>query len=270
MKLLRAPDPVKDQSYFLSALTQPQLRRLLFPLGDYRKSEVRRLAADFRLPNRDRPDSQGLCFLGKVKFDEFLSAYLGTDPGDVVDHATGRTVGRHRGLWYHTVGQRKGMGKYLDPKETARGPWYVVAKDPERNAVVVSNRYNEERAFERARTDFRVEDITWIGGKVPERLLRSSSLDDDNDDDNDGVISKRRFVPARFETKIRHGPTIVGCELTLDEDGNGTEGDVSLDERDKGLAPGQFCVLYDPGGNECVGSGIIGERHWDGFRIDAD
>ena len=129
MRLLRAPDPIKDQTYFLCALTQDQLRRVKFPIGRYLKSEVRELAQQFNLPNRNRPDSQGLCFLGKVKFDEFMEAYLGTNPGDIVDAAGGRVIGRHNGLWYHTVGQRKGIGKVLNPIESSRGPWYIVAKD---------------------------------------------------------------------------------------------------------------------------------------------
>ena len=104
-RLTRAPDDVKDQSYFLSALTQKQLERVLFPIGDYTKVEVRELAQQFDLPNKSRPDSQGLCFLGKVKFDDFLGAYLGEKPGNIVDAKSGDVIGRHRGLWFHTVGQ---------------------------------------------------------------------------------------------------------------------------------------------------------------------
>lgn len=122
-RLFRAPDPIKDQSYFLCALTQHQLSNVLFPIGAYQKSEVRELATRFQLPNRNRPDSQGLCFLGKVKFDDFIASYLGKRPGDVVDALNGYVIGRHNGLWYHTVGQRKGIGKVMSPLATARGPW---------------------------------------------------------------------------------------------------------------------------------------------------
>jgi tRNA (5-methylaminomethyl-2-thiouridylate)-methyltransferase len=127
-KLFRAPDPVKDQSYFLCALDQSQLSRLLFPIGHLEKTEVRQLADDFQLPNRHRPDSQGLCFLGKVKFRDFMEINLGKKDGDLVDAVTGEIIGTHHGVWYHTVGQRKGIGPYLVPKATAKGPWYVVAK----------------------------------------------------------------------------------------------------------------------------------------------
>ena len=104
-KLHRAPDPIKDQSYFLSALTQEQLSRVLFPLGELHKTQVREIAENFDLPNKKRPDSQGLCFLGKVKFDDFLGAYLEEDPGDIVNASTGEVIGKHKGIWYHTVGQ---------------------------------------------------------------------------------------------------------------------------------------------------------------------
>jgi tRNA (5-methylaminomethyl-2-thiouridylate)-methyltransferase len=248
MHLLRAPDPVKDQTYFLCALTQEQLSRVKFPIGSYLKSEVRDLAQQFQLPNRNRPDSQGLCFLGKVKFDEFINAYLGTDPGDIVDATTGRVIGRHNGLWYHTVGQRKGIGKVLHPKETAKGPWYIVAKDQERNIVIASNEYDQE-AFEEARSDFYVEDITWVAGSPPSRLIHQSG--------------DKRWNDGRFTMKIRHGPTLVNGTLTLDDnDADGASGNVHLDTKDKGLAPGQYCVFYNMDDDECLGAGVISERHW--------
>ncbi|CAN0006327.1 unnamed protein product, partial [Hapterophycus canaliculatus] len=126
------PDAVKDQTYFLCALTQDQLRKALFPLGGYTKDRIRELAESFNLPTKNRKDSQargrgkncfkgtkrkhrrGICFLGKLKFDEFLQHYLGTSPGTIVDQS-GRPIGKHRGLWFHTIGQRKGVGPGLSP-----------------------------------------------------------------------------------------------------------------------------------------------------------
>jgi tRNA-specific 2-thiouridylase len=242
-QLLRAPDAVKDQSYFLCALKQEQLQRVLFPIGHLEKHEVRQLAQDYDLPNKNRPDSQGLCFLGKVKFDEFLAAYLGESPGDIIDARTGEKIGRHNGVWYHTVGQRKGIGKVLDPKATAKGPWYVVAKDPEQRIVYASNEYDEE-VFAQARSDFFVEDIHWISGSSPVSLL-------------DG--------PVRLDMKIRHGPRIVSGSLRLMEDG---VANVKLDQKDGGLAPGQYVVFYEPGGIECHGGAVISERHWARFLFD--
>ena len=238
VRLHRAPDPVKDQSYFLCTLTQEQLQRVLFPIGHLEKFEVRALAQEYQLPNRDRPDSQGLCFLGKVKFDEFLEAYLGDRPGPIVDAATGESLGTHRGIWYHTVGQRKGIGKVLDPLATSRGPWYVVAKDPAHNAIYCSNQYDED-AFSDARSEFTVENIHWIIGVPPQS--------------------------TQLTMKIRHGPRLVTGSLSLS--GSGDEGDIRLDRKDSGLAPGQFVAFYED--DECLGAGVISERHWAKFLLES-
>ncbi|KAL3796708.1 hypothetical protein HJC23_010008 [Cyclotella cryptica] len=244
-RLFRAPDPIKDQSYFLCALTQKQLSKVLFPIGDFKKSQVRELAAQFQLPNRDRPDSQGLCFLGKVRFDDFLSSYLGNNPGDVVDALNGEVIGHHNGLWYHTVGQRKGIGKVMFPIATAKGPWYVVAKDQERNIVYVSNRYEEED-FAKARSEFEVEDVRWISG-VPPKPSR------------DGA----EWQEMQLDMKIRHGPKIVQGFLLLKDDGS--TGNIRLEKKDGGLAPGQYVVFYQSNTDECLGAGVISERHWSNF-----
>lgn len=247
-RLLRALDPVKDQSYFLCALSQQQLRKVLFPIGHLQKAEVRQLAEEFDLPNKHRPDSQGLCFLGKVKFDEFLGAYLGERPGDIVDAATGENLGRHNGIWYHTVGQRKGIGKVLNPKATSRGPWYVVSKNPARNIVYASNQYDEE-TFTAARTHVYIEDIHWISGEPPANVLDDGGL----------------FCAGRFHLKVRHGPTLVEGSLLLT---SCDAGNVALKEKDGGLAPGQFIVFYKEDSSECLGGGIISEQHWANFIVD--
>ena len=249
-RLFRAPDPVKDQSYFLCALTQKQLSNVIFPIGKYQKAEVRELANEFQLPNRNRPDSQGLCFLGKVKFDEFLSSYLGNRPGDVVDAMTGDIIGRHNGLWYHTVGQRKGIGKVMFPLATAHGPWYVVAKDQEQDIVYVSNRYDEDD-FAKARSEFELEDIKWISGTPP------------LDATTDAEIMEGGWKEVRYDMKIRHGPKIVQGTLMLN--GDGSTGNVHLDNKDGGLAPGQYVVFYQVGTLECLGAGVISEKHWAKF-----
>lgn len=246
VRLVRAPDPVKDQSYFLCALTQEQLSKVLFPIGHLQKSQVRALAEEFDLPNRNRPDSQGLCFLGKVKFDEFLGAYLGVRQGDIVDASTGEILGRHNGVWYHTVGQRKGIGKVLDPVATSRGPWYVVAKNPGKNLIFCSNKYDED-VFTSARSEFAVENIHWIIGTKPDEL------------EDNGFY--------RLKMKIRHGPKIVDGHLSLSLH-DSREGEVRLDSKDGGLAPGQFVAFYI--GSECLGSGIISERHWASFLTDQE
>ena len=230
-------------------MTQQQLSKVIFPIGGYKKSEVRELATNYQLPNRNRPDSQGLCFLGNVRFDDFLSSYLGNRPGDVVDALNGEIIGRHNGMWYHTVGQRKGIGKVMFPLATAKGPWYVVAKDQKRNIVYVSNRYEEED-FARARSQFEVEDVRWISGEPP---LETQAMEG----------SEESWLELRMEMKIRHGPTIVQGTLLLKEDGS--TGNISLDKKDGGLAPGQYVVFYRLGTDECLGAGVISEKHWAKF-----
>ena len=130
VELHRAPDPVKDQTYFLSRIGARQLDRAMFPVGDLRKAEVRALAAGRGLAPRDRPDSQGICFLGNVRYRDFVAAHLGERAGPVVDEATGEQLGTHRGHWLFTIGQRRGLG-------LSGGPWYVSGKEPAANRVLV-------------------------------------------------------------------------------------------------------------------------------------
>jgi tRNA (5-methylaminomethyl-2-thiouridylate)-methyltransferase len=170
--LLRAPDPVKDQTYFLSHLRREQLARALFPVGGLLKKDVRRLARDLDLANKDRPDSQGICFLGKVRYPEFVRAYLGDRPGSIVEKETGRVLGTHRGYWFHTIGQRAGLG-------LSGGPWYVVAKDVAADVVYVSH-----ASARQARSTFTASSLHWIAGPpARDRLL----------------------------VRIRHAPTLVPC-----------------------------------------------------------
>eukprot|EP00899_Mesostigma_viride_P007623 jgi/Mesvir1/16862/Mv15747-RA.1 len=152
-------DSFKDQTYFLSHLSQPQLARVMFPLGCLPKRRVRELASTtlLALPNAARPDSQGICFLGKVKFDEFVAGHLGERPGSLVEAETGKEWGRHKGFWFYTIGQRKGLG-------LAGGPWYVVSKDVERNIVFISRNYYDSS---KRRDRFRVGSISWTRGVPP-------------------------------------------------------------------------------------------------------
>jgi tRNA (5-methylaminomethyl-2-thiouridylate)-methyltransferase len=204
-RLLRGVDPVKDQSYFLSQLEQRQLARCLFPIGHLTKAEVRAEARRLGLANRDRPDSQGICFLGRVPYDAFVEHHLGRRPGVIRDAISGAELGRHRGLWFHTIGQRRGLG-------LGGGPWYVVAKDLAKDELLVAH----ADAVSRLRRDrFRIAAPHWIAD--PPRH-------------------------DRLELRVRHGQTPVGCRaLSLDDGGL----EVVMDEPDAGIAPGQFAVLYD-------------------------
>ena len=213
--LLQAPDPVKDQTYFLSQLSQTQLSRLIFPIGGMMKQEVRELASRAELATCTRPDSQGICFLGKLKYRDFVAHYLGTKEGAIVEQETGEELGTHKGFWFHTVGQRQGLG-------LSGGPWYVSGKDLDRNIVYVS--HSSELGQGRSKR-LRAGEASWTLTK-PE--------------------------PGRYSAKLRHGPAMMGAELHYTDEGYL---DITLDAPDRGLAPGQFAVLYR--GEECLGSAKI-------------
>ena len=203
--LKRSPDPVKDQTYFLSALDQRQLGRIGFPIGALTKRQVRALANELGLPNRDRKDSQGICFLGKIKYPEFVRYHLGVRAGDVIELETGKKLAEHRGYWFHTVGQRRGLG-------LNGGPWYVVKKEVATNRVFVSR---SETYLSHARQDFTVGPVHWIAGE-PQSLA--------------------------LQTKVRHSPNMEHCEIRpLD----GGRWEVALRKKDQGIASGQSAGFYD-------------------------
>lgn len=216
-RLLTAPDPVKDQTYFLSHLSQEQLQRVLFPIGDMEKAEVREYAERADLATKARPDSQGICFLGKIKYPDFVRHYLGEQEGDIVELESGRKLGSHRGYWFHTIGQRQGLG-------LGNGPWYVVKKEPDTNTVFVSHKGN---VSEQRRDEFEIGDLHWTGSP-PE-------------------------LGEPLRTKIRHGPEWREC--VLEDAGRPGTLRVRMSEADRGVAPGQFAVLYR--GEECLGAGRI-------------
>jgi tRNA (5-methylaminomethyl-2-thiouridylate)-methyltransferase len=150
--LTMAKDSFKDQTYFLSFLSQEQLQRCLFPLANFHKPEVRERARALGLATQSRPDSQGICFLGKIKYKDFVRAHLGVKPGAIVDRATGKMLGEHDGFWFHTIGQRKGLG-------LSGGPWFVVGKDVKKNIIYVANQLNLESE---ARQSFDIDGCHWI------------------------------------------------------------------------------------------------------------
>ncbi len=215
-RLLRSPDPVKDQTYFLSHLSQSQIAKIEFPIGGLYKTDVRELAHRYGLANQSRPDSQGICFLGKIKYNDFVRHYLGEKRGAIVERETGKVLGEHKGYWFHTIGQRSGLG-------LGNGPWFVVDKDVDANAVFVSH---HEHRKEQVRTEFVVGDLTWIH-RQPHR-------------------------GEALTCKLRHGPELIGCTITPAEAGRMA---VRLDRGDAGIAPGQFSVFYS--GDECLGAGMI-------------
>lgn len=203
--LKKAPDPIKDQTYFLSNLKQDQLSRLLFPIGNLSKAEVRELAEKYDLPNKDRKDSQGICFLGKVKYSQFIHHYLGEKPGDIIEQETGKVLGQHKGFWYHTIGQRKGI-------PLSGGPWYVVDKDIAKNIVYISKQYH---AADKKRDTLQVHNFNWFGGAAPRK--------------------------QNLQVKLRHGEHFYNAQVDLAQD----RAHIKLDAHDQGIAPGQFAAFYD-------------------------
>jgi len=131
---------VKDQTYFLGQISYVQVSRLMFPIGHLLKSEVRTIAAREKLPSAQRKDSQGICFLGKINYNDFIERYLGKKEGLIVELETGNILGKHQGYWFHTIGQRKGLG-------LSGGPWFVIKKDVDRNIVYVSKGYDTKYQY---------------------------------------------------------------------------------------------------------------------------
>lgn len=220
--LATAADPVKDQTDFLAQISYSQLDHLIFPLGELPKAEVRQRALDVKLPNATRKDSQGICFLGKIDYSAFIRRHLGERPGPVIEIETGKKIGSHQGYWFHTIGQRKGLG-------LSGGPWYVVKKNVRDNVVYVSNGYDTRKQYGR---DIPVEEMHWISGNP--------------------LSSTGEEVRVAFKT--RHSPDFGHGLLIWKEDGSWllqADGDV------QGIAPGQFAIIYSPDCKLCLGSGMI-------------
>lgn len=215
-RLFCGKDKEKDQSYFLWQLKQEQLKRILFPIGDYKKSEVRKLASQFKLPFARVPESMEVCFIPGTT-EEFLAKYLKTKPGSIVD-PKGKELGWHRGLYFYTIGQRKGIG-------LSGGPYWVAAKDFGRNRLVVSK--NEKDLL---RKEMIVTDVQWIAGKAP-------------------------AFPLKAKVKIRYRtPAILA---TVSRSGKG-KCRVSLGTAQRAVASGQSAVFYAKKNNELLGGGVIG------------
>lgn len=218
-----AVDPVKDQTDFLAQISYEQLSHIMFPLGNMPKSEVRKLAQEAKLPNAGRKDSQGICFLGKIDYNDFLKRHLGEKKGAVVELETGRKIGEHNGYWFFTIGQRKGLG-------LSGGPWYVVRKNVRNNVIYVSRGYDTEKQYGNKVT---LTEMHWISG---------SPFDDSGND----------VVEVSF--KNRHTPLFLNARIRKTGDG---VYELVTEEKIQGIAPGQFGIVYNPERTICYGSGVI-------------
>lgn len=219
--LSTAKDHVKDQTYFLGQVNYMQVSKLMFPIGDLLKSEVREIAAAQKLPSAQRKDSQGICFLGKINYNDFIGRYLGKKEGLIVEFETGNIIGKHQGYWFHTIGQRKGLG-------LSGGPWFVIKKDVNRNIVYVSKGYETKYQYGEAIN-----------------LQGFSFITKDIWGDFDGE--------KEVAFKIRHTPEFTRGHLSR----KGDLVHIRSEKPVQGIAAGQFGVVYDPEKNRCIGSGVI-------------
>ncbi len=220
--LATAVDPVKDQTDFLARISYSQLSHLMFPIGSLPKAKVREIAAEVKMPNAFRKDSQGICFLGKINYNDFIKRHLGIKKGPIIELETGRKLGEHNGYWFHTIGQRKGLG-------LSGGPWYVVKKNVHDNVVYVSQGYDTEKQYGKT---LHLDEMHFISG---------SPWGDECD-------------KVKIAFKNRHMPEFLPAELTRLND---KEYVIESANRVQGIAPGQFAVIYDASARLCLGSGII-------------
>src|SRR3989344_1335842 len=224
--LLKGVDPAKDQSYFLYTLRQKQLAKILFPIGGYKKSEIRRLARKFKLPTADKKDSQGICFIGKINVGEFLRAHIRAKAGDVVT-ATGEKIGRHSGLPFYTIGQRGGIGI------GGGGPFYVVGKDLKKNQLVVTNKPADKNLWRR---EFSVSDISWTG-QTPKLPLRAGVTIRYHHPEQKALIGR---IPPRGRAGKNPAKGAARIKFAKSQ---------------RAITPGQAAVFYKK--NELLGGGII-------------
>ena len=225
-RLFRAVDATKDQSYFLHQLNQDQLGRCLFPLGTWHKSQVREKAQAIGLPNYNRPDSTGICFIGERPYADFLQEFLPKRPGDIVN-PDGQVLGTHQGLYYYTLGQRKGLG-IGGSRDGNGGAWYVAAKDNARNRLIVVQGEDHPLLYN---DGLIIQSMHWI----------------DDCFDRQKLVRAKAFATIRYRQQPQ--PCCVECKQ---EDGSV---ELLFSEPQKAITPGQFAVIYVE--DECVGGGMI-------------
>ena len=226
-QLLAAEDGTKDQSYFLYRLNQSQLARTRFPLGGLYKRDVREIARREGLPNHDKKDSTGICFIGERPFREFLSRYLPDDPGEIRT-PEGKLVGRHQGLSFYTIGQRQGL-RIGGSRDGGAEPWYVAAKDPRENRLIVVQGHDHPALLSDRLTAL---SLNWISGTPP----------------------RCHWV---YGAKTRYRQKDAPCTLLA---ATAERCEVEFAEPQWAVTPGQSVVIYES--RVCLGGGIIehGER----------
>lgn len=226
--LAKAQDLNKDQSYFLYALNQEQLKYALFPLANLSKPQVREIAATAGYANHAKKDSTGICFIGERKFKQFLQTYLPAKPGNIVTEYD-KIIGQHEGLMYYTIGQRQGLG-IGGQAEAANEPWFVLDKDLANNKLIVGQGQHNHKLYA---PGLNAQQITWVNN----------------------APSSNEF---NCMAKIRYRQTDQACKVLLDTSNNTAK--VLFEEKQRAITPGQSIVFYD--NDICLGGGIIEERIW--------
>ena len=221
VKLLRGKDRNKDQTYFLNALSQEQLQRVMFPIGDIDKPRVREIAKEANLATAGKKDSTGICFIGERNFKEFLSEYLPAQPGNM-ETPDGEVKGSHDGLMYYTLGQRQGLGIGGSGE-----PWFVLDKDLERNVLLVGQGFHHPALYSEG---LKADGVNWVAGEPPADEFHCT-------------------VRTRYRQEDR------SASVSVEENGQVT---VMFDEPERAVTPGQAVVFYD--GEVCLGGATINER----------
>ena len=219
VRLLKGLDDRKDQTYFLHTLSREQLGKSLFPLGDYVKTDVRKIAEAEGFANFAKKDSTGICFIGERRFSEFLSRYLKKNPGDICT-LDKQVIGQHDGLMCYTIGQRQGLG--IGGRSDSSGhPWYVVGKDMENNVLTVAQGVNHLALFS---SGLHASQLHWISGKQP-------------------------VSPLACTARIRHQQAVQRCTLTVQREDLTCK--VAFENPQRAVTPGQSVVFYQD--DECLG-----------------
>jgi tRNA-specific 2-thiouridylase len=241
-QLLKAADTAKDQSYFLHGVAPSALAKTLFPLGELRKADVRRLAHAAGLPVYDKPDSTGICFIGERPFQEFLSRYIDSRPGPI-ENDRGQLIGEHRGLSLYTLGQRSGLG-IGGRAGTAAAPWYVAEKDLARNVLIVVQEQDHPLLLS---DSFDVEGMHWLN----------------SDDANEAIecTVKTRYRQSDLDCTLQSSDATraIRPAATVDDTiASRQRWRVKLAEPARAVTPGQYAVFYR--GARCLGGGVIAQR----------
>ena len=220
--LLKGLDGNKDQTYFLNQLSQEQLSKVLFPLGEMDKKDVRKIAEEADLATAKKKDSTGICFIGEKDFKSFLMSYLPAQPGNMVT-TDGEVMNTHDGLMYYTIGQRKGLG--IGGTGESNDPWFVIGKDLEKNELIVGQGYHHPNLYA---THLKASDFSF-------------------------TTSEERPETFKCRAKFRYRQSDVGVTVHFNKEDNTAV--VEFDEPARAITPGQAIVLYD--GDECIGGGTI-------------